>query len=101
MENTCGFLYPEGVHRRQRHPVLRDERAVLPVAAHSSAHQVTLSLSSVLGAGGVQQMHEPPMTPEEHRALVESAEVLREAAERALSVGTSRAVPPADRGAFR
>ncbi|MGV9561227.1 hypothetical protein [Streptomyces sp. NPDC003480] len=83
MENTCGFLYPEGVHRRQRHPVLRDERAVLPVAAH----QVALSLSSVLGAGGVQRMHEPPMTPEEHQALVESAEVLLEAAERALAVG--------------
>ncbi|MCX4461245.1 hypothetical protein OOK58_00735 [Streptomyces sp. NBC_01728] len=51
--------------------------------------KATLSLSSVLGAGGVQQMHEPVMTPEEHQALAESAKVLRAAAERAIAFGTT------------
>ncbi|GGJ69545.1 hypothetical protein [Streptomyces brasiliensis] len=69
--------------------VLRDERAVLPVAAYSSRYKVTLSLSSVLGAGGVQQMHEPIVTPEEHRALAESAKDLRAAAKRAIAIGTT------------
>ncbi|MGW3360297.1 lactate/malate family dehydrogenase [Streptomyces bungoensis] len=68
--------------------VLRDERAVLPVAAYSPARDVTLSLSSVLGAGGVQQMHEPAMTPEESQALDDSVGVLREAAQRAIAIGT-------------
>lgn len=69
--------------------VLGDERAVLPVAAYFSRYEVTLSLSSVLGAGGVQQMHVPTMTSEEHQALLESARVLRDAAERAVAVATT------------
>ncbi|MEV5084902.1 hypothetical protein AB0K74_41190 [Streptomyces sp. NPDC056159] len=63
--------------------VLRDARAVLPVAAYSPQHKVTLSLSSVLGAGGVQQMH-----GEERQALTQSAPILREAAEQAVATGT-------------
>ncbi|PZH18454.1 lactate dehydrogenase [Streptomyces sp. NTH33] len=66
--------------------VLRDERAVLPVAAYSSAHEVTLSLSSVLGAGGVQQTYVPAMSPQEQQALDDSVHVLREAAELAIAV---------------
>jgi L-lactate dehydrogenase len=69
--------------------VLRDERAVLPVAAYSAQYKTTLSLSSVLGAGGVQQMHLPAMTTQEQQALEHSATVLREAAEKAIAVGTA------------
>jgi L-lactate dehydrogenase len=46
---------------------------------------VTLSLVSVLGAGGVQQLHEPPMTSGERAALERSAAALREAASRILA----------------
>ncbi|MFD4971578.1 hypothetical protein [Streptomyces sp. NPDC058424] len=90
IEGTGASQYGIGaVSARLVEAVLRNERAVLPVAAYSSAHKVTLSLSSVLGAGGVQQMHEPAMTSEERGALEESARVLREAAERAIAVGTT------------
>ncbi|MEV5986765.1 hypothetical protein AB0L85_17350 [Streptomyces sp. NPDC052051] len=90
MEGTGASQYGIGaVSARLVEAVLRDERAVLPVAAHSSDHQVTLSLACVLGAGGVRQMHLPAMTPEEHQALDESVRVLREASERALTVGTA------------
>jgi L-lactate dehydrogenase len=60
--------------------VLRDERAVLPVAAYHPEYGVTLSLVSVLGAGGVQQMHHPRMSADEQSALQRSAEALRAAA---------------------
>ncbi|MFB7555061.1 lactate/malate family dehydrogenase [Streptomyces brevispora] len=90
IEGTGASQYGIGaVSARLVEAVLRDERAVLPVAAYSSRHKVTLSLSSVLGAGGVQQMHEPAMTPAEHQALAESVKVLRAAAERAISIGTT------------
>jgi L-lactate dehydrogenase len=69
--------------------VLRNERAVLPVAAYSPQYKTTPSLSSVLGAGGVQQMYQPAMTTEEQLALEHSAAVLREAAEQAITVGTA------------
>ena len=45
---------------------------------------MTLSLVSVLGAGGVQRMYEPAMTGEERAALERSAGVLRDAARRIL-----------------
>ena len=67
--------------------VLRDERAVLPVAAYSPRHDVTLSLASVLGAGGVQHMHEPAMTAHERDALTHSVAVLHEASEQAIEIG--------------
>jgi L-lactate dehydrogenase len=47
---------------------------------------VTLSLVSVLGAGGVQQLHEPAMTSDERAALERSAAALRQAARRVLAV---------------
>ncbi|MFE0386007.1 NAD(P)-binding domain-containing protein [Streptomyces bungoensis] len=88
IEGTGASQYGIGaVSARLVDAVLRDERAVLPVAAYSPARDVTLSLSSVLGAGGVQQMHEPAMTPEESQALDDSVGVLREAAQRAITIG--------------
>jgi L-lactate dehydrogenase len=59
--------------------VLRDERAVFTVAAHHPDYQVTLSLLSVLGSTGVQQMHHPRMTEPERAALEASAQTLRDA----------------------
>jgi L-lactate dehydrogenase len=56
------------------------------VAAFSPRYEVTLSLVSVLGAGGVQQMHEPAMTSDERAALERSAAALREAARHVLTV---------------
>jgi L-lactate dehydrogenase len=86
IEGTGASQYGIGaVSARLAEAVLRDERAVLPVAAYSPAHDVTLSLVSVLGAGGVQQMYEPAMSGEEREALERSAAVLREAAGRVLS----------------
>jgi L-lactate dehydrogenase len=59
--------------------VLRDEQALFTVAAHHQDYQVTLSLVSVLGAGGVQQMYLPAMTEDEREALERSAQTLQEA----------------------
>ncbi|MGW5369191.1 lactate/malate family dehydrogenase [Streptomyces sp. NPDC004009] len=90
IEGTGASQYGIGaVSARLVDAVLRDERAVLPVAAYSPARDVTLSLSSVLGAGGVQQMREPAMTPQESQALEDSVGVLREAARRAVAVGAA------------
>jgi len=81
IEGTGASQYGIGaVSARLAEAVLRDEGAVLPVAAYSPAYDVTLSLVSVLGAGGVQRMYEPAMTGEERAALERSAGVLRDAA---------------------
>jgi L-lactate dehydrogenase len=65
--------------------VLRDERAVLPVAAYYAPYGVTLSLPSVLGVGGVQQMWEPTMTDEECARLEHSVVALGQASRWALA----------------
>jgi L-lactate dehydrogenase len=85
IEGTGASQYGIGaVSARLAEAVLRDEGAVLPVAAYSPAYDVTLSLVSVLGAGGVQRMYEPEMTDEERAALERSAGILRDAARRIL-----------------
>jgi L-lactate dehydrogenase len=85
IEGTGASQYGIGaVSARLAEAVLRDERAVLPVAAYSPAYDVTLSLVSVLGAGGVQRMYEPVMTDRERAALDSSAQTLRDAARRIL-----------------
>jgi L-lactate dehydrogenase len=87
IEGTGASQYGIGaVSARLSEAVLRDERAVLPVAAYSPRYDVTLSLVSVLGAGGVQQMYEPAMSPDERAALERSAAALREAARRAIGL---------------
>ncbi|HVC72336.1 MAG TPA: lactate dehydrogenase [Mycobacteriales bacterium] len=88
IEGTGASQYGIGaVSARLAEAVLRDEGAVLPVAAYSPAYDVTLSLVSVLGAGWVQQMHEPAMTSDERAALERSAAALRQAAGRVLGTG--------------
>jgi L-lactate dehydrogenase len=89
IEGTGASQYGIGaVSARLAEAVLRDERAVLPVAAYAPRYEVTLSLVSVLGAGGVQQLHEPAMTTHERAALERSAATLRDAARRALAIGS-------------
>jgi len=86
IEGTGASQYGIGaVSARLAEAVLRDERAVLPVAAYNPDFDVTLSLVSVLGAGGVIEMHQPRMTPEERAALDRSVSTLRDATRRALA----------------
>ncbi|MCI2420711.1 NAD(P)-binding domain-containing protein [Saccharopolyspora sp. K220] len=90
IEGTGASQYGIGaVSARLVEAVLRDERAVLPVAAYSPRYEVTLSLASVLGSGGVQQMLEPVMDAHERTALAESASTLRKAADHAIAIGTA------------
>jgi L-lactate dehydrogenase len=87
IEGTGASQYGIGaVSARLVEAVLRDERAVLPVAAYNPDFDVTLSLVSVLGAGGVVRMYQPRMTPEERAALDRSVSTLREARRRALDI---------------
>jgi L-lactate dehydrogenase len=72
------------VSARLAEAVLRDECAVLPVAAYNGRYDTTLSLVSVVGAGGVVKMYEPPMSDAERRGLEASAEALRKAKSRIL-----------------
>jgi L-lactate dehydrogenase len=96
IEGTGASQYGIGaVSARLVEAVLRDERAVLPVAAYNPDFGVTLSLVSVLGAGGVVQMHQPRMTPEERAALDRSVSTLREATRRALHIVEQQPAPGA------
>jgi L-lactate dehydrogenase len=90
IEGTGASQYGIGaVSARLAEAVLRDERAVLPVAAYHPGYDVTLSLVSVLGADGVQRMYEPAMTAEERTALEHSAATLRAAVAHSLAAGNS------------
>jgi L-lactate dehydrogenase len=94
IEGTGASQYGIGaVSARLVEAVLRDERAVLPVAAYNPDFDVTLSLVSVLGAGGVVRMHQPRMTPDERAALERSVSTLREATRRALDVVAQQPAP--------
>jgi L-lactate dehydrogenase len=87
IEGTGASQYGIGaVCARLIEAVLRDECAVLPVAAYHPRHDVTLSLVSVLGAGGVHRMYEPAMDDQESAALERSAAALREVAQRVIAV---------------
>jgi len=88
IEGTGASQYGIGVvSARLAEAVLRDECAVLPVAAYNGRYDTTLSLVSVVGAGGVVKMYEPPMSDAERRGLEASAEALRQAKSRILTAG--------------
>ena len=94
IEGTGASQYGIGaVSARLAEAVLRDERAVLPVAAYNPDFDVTLSLVSVLGTGGVIEMHQPRMTPEERAALDRSVTTLRDATRRALAAADPERSP--------
>jgi L-lactate dehydrogenase len=62
--------------------ILRDERAVFPVASYQETYGVTLALPSVIGRGGVIRVLESPLSAEERQALEQSAQRLRMAGAR-------------------
>jgi L-lactate dehydrogenase len=59
--------------------VLRDERAVVPVGSYNARYGVTVSLPSVVGSGGVNEILWPEMSDDEKHALEHSVEILRTA----------------------
>jgi L-lactate dehydrogenase len=65
--------------------IVRDEHAILPVAAHHEEYGTTISLPSVVGRQGVERVVCPDLTTEERAGLEESAQVLRDAAQTALN----------------
>jgi L-lactate dehydrogenase len=67
--------------------VLRDEQAVVPIGSYSKRFGVTLSLPSVLGRGGVREIFQPELSPEEEKLLARGAETLRKAAARVGASG--------------
>jgi L-lactate dehydrogenase len=59
--------------------VLRDERAVVPIGSFQKEFGVTLSLPSVVGAGGVIEVLQPELSAEERDGLQKSAASLQAA----------------------
>jgi L-lactate dehydrogenase len=59
--------------------VLRDERAVVPVSSHNVRYGVTVSLPSVIGSSGVNEILWPEMSDDEKHALEHSVGILRTA----------------------
>jgi L-lactate dehydrogenase len=64
---------------RMTEAVLRDERVVLPVAAHRERYGVAIGLPTVVGRQGPAGELEPSMSEPERRALERSAATLRDA----------------------
>jgi L-lactate dehydrogenase len=62
--------------------IVRDERAVIPLASWNPEHGVTLSVPSVVGREGVIRRLMPDLSATERQALEKSAEVLRSALKR-------------------
>jgi L-lactate dehydrogenase len=62
--------------------ILRDERAVIPIASYNPRYGVTLSLPSILGHDGVVQVLEPELSEDERQTLQRSAAALRAATAR-------------------
>jgi L-lactate dehydrogenase len=59
--------------------VLRDEQAVFPAGSHIPRYGVALSLPSVVGRSGVQNVLWPEMSDDEMNALETSAQILKSA----------------------
>jgi L-lactate dehydrogenase len=62
--------------------ILRDERAVIPIASYNPRYGVTLSLPSILGRDGVVQILELELSEDERQKLQRSAATLRAATAR-------------------
>jgi L-lactate dehydrogenase len=65
---------------RMTEAVVRDERVVLPVAAHRERYGVTIGLPTVVGRDGAAGELEPSMSEDERLAFERSVATLREAA---------------------
>jgi L-lactate dehydrogenase len=62
--------------------VLKDEHAAIPIGSYQKKFDVTLSLPSVVGRRGIEQVLEPELSDEERTELEKSAESLRTALDR-------------------
>ena len=60
-------------------PVLRNERAAIPIGSYQHTLGVTLSLPSIVGRDGVVAVLQPDMAPEERSRLQRSAQSLKSA----------------------
>jgi L-lactate dehydrogenase len=60
--------------------VVRDERAVMPVAAYRERYGVTIALPTIVGRQGARGEFEPSMSEDERRAFEHSVTTLHEAA---------------------
>jgi L-lactate dehydrogenase len=69
--------------------VLRDERVVLPVAAHRERYGVTVALPTLVARVGAVADLEPAMSGEEREAFERSLETLRDAGQ-GIGVSTAR-----------
>jgi L-lactate dehydrogenase len=58
--------------------ILRDERAVLPVAAYRERYEVTIGLPTVVGRHGAAALLEPSMSEQERRSFDRSVGTLRD-----------------------
>ncbi|RUR09869.1 lactate dehydrogenase [Legionella sp. km772] len=61
--------------------ILRNEQAIIPIGSYQQDFGVTLSLPSVLGRNGVEQVFMPVMSEQEKEALQGCAQVLKKALE--------------------
>jgi L-lactate dehydrogenase len=66
--------------------ILRDERAVFPVGSHNPRYGITLSLPSVVGRQGVIEVLWPEMSADELEGLERSAETLKNAVRKYVSL---------------
>jgi L-lactate dehydrogenase len=67
------------VTARLAEAVLWDEQTVLPVGSYSQRYGVTLSLPSIVGRAGANEVLWPDLSDDEARALERSADTLRDA----------------------
>jgi len=58
--------------------ILRDERAVLPVAAYRERYEVTIGLPTVVGRHGAAALLEPSMSEQERLSFERSVGTLRD-----------------------
>lgn len=70
------------VSARIAEAIVRDEHAVIPLGSWNPEYEVTLSVPSVLGQGGVIRRLSPDLSAVEQRALEKSAGTLRSAVAR-------------------
>ena len=66
------------VSARIAEAVLGDERIAIPIGSYHARFGVTLSLPSVIGRDGINQVLEPDLSGDESRELERSADMLRQ-----------------------
>jgi L-lactate dehydrogenase len=81
IEGTGASVYGISVvSARIAEMVLRDERAVIPIGSFNQEFGTTLSLPSIVGRNGVEEVLMPSLSAKERELLDKSAKSIREAA---------------------